>query len=182
MATITTRNGKGSPLTSTELDANFTNLNTDKADKAQVLTDVPADAVFTDTLPDSASQLLTKLKTVDGIGSGLNAELLDGNEASAFLTPTGDGSQLTGLPSTGANAEQVIAIEANTLKVTNSDQSKSDIEALGIAASSITGPLPAIDGSALTGVSAGTLNGYTISVVAEVPSSPVANTIYLVEA
>jgi len=59
---------------------------------------------------------------------------------------------------------------------------KSHVESLGIAASSITGPLPAIDGSALTGVSAGTLNGYTISVVAEVPSSPVANTIYLVEA
>jgi len=30
MATITTRAGKGSPLTNSELDANFTNLNTDK--------------------------------------------------------------------------------------------------------------------------------------------------------
>lgn len=30
MSTITTRAGKGSPLTNTELDANFTNLNTDK--------------------------------------------------------------------------------------------------------------------------------------------------------
>lgn len=30
MATITTRAGKGSPLTNTEVDANFTNLNTDK--------------------------------------------------------------------------------------------------------------------------------------------------------
>ena len=33
----------------------------------------------------------------DGSGSGLDADLLDGNHASAFLTPTGDGSQLTGL-------------------------------------------------------------------------------------
>lgn len=31
MTTIVTRAGKGSPLTHTELDANFTNLNTDKA-------------------------------------------------------------------------------------------------------------------------------------------------------
>ena len=31
MSTIVTRAGKGSPLTHTELDANFTNLNTDKA-------------------------------------------------------------------------------------------------------------------------------------------------------
>lgn len=30
MSTIVTRAGKGSPLTHTELDANFTNLNTDK--------------------------------------------------------------------------------------------------------------------------------------------------------
>lgn len=31
MATIVTRSGKGSPLTHTEVDANFTNLNTEKA-------------------------------------------------------------------------------------------------------------------------------------------------------
>lgn len=30
MSTITTRAGKGSPLTNTEVDNNFTNLNTDK--------------------------------------------------------------------------------------------------------------------------------------------------------
>lgn len=30
MATIVTRSGKGSPLTNTEVDANFTNLNNDK--------------------------------------------------------------------------------------------------------------------------------------------------------
>ena len=32
MTTITTRSGKGSPLTNNEVDANFTNLNTDKAE------------------------------------------------------------------------------------------------------------------------------------------------------
>jgi hypothetical protein len=34
MATIVTRAGKGSPLTNTEVDANFTNLNTDKLEKS----------------------------------------------------------------------------------------------------------------------------------------------------
>ena len=34
MATITTRSGKGSPLTNTEVDNNFTNLNTDKVEKS----------------------------------------------------------------------------------------------------------------------------------------------------
>jgi len=33
MSTIITRSGKGSPLTSTEVDANFTNLNNDKVEK-----------------------------------------------------------------------------------------------------------------------------------------------------
>lgn len=34
MATITTRAGKGSPLTNAELDANFNNLNNDKLEKS----------------------------------------------------------------------------------------------------------------------------------------------------
>lgn len=36
MATITTRAGKGSPLTNTEVDANFTNLNTDKLESTDL--------------------------------------------------------------------------------------------------------------------------------------------------
>jgi len=35
-------------------------------------------------VPVSASELLTSIKTVDGSGSGLDADTLDGNEASAF--------------------------------------------------------------------------------------------------
>lgn len=49
----------------------------------------------------------------------------------------------------------------NTGMVPDASPSKADIDALG--------------------VSAGTLNGYAIAVVDEVPTSPVANTIYLVE-
>jgi len=49
----------------------------------------------------------------------------------------------------------------NTGMVPEPNPTKSEIDALGI--------------------SAGTLNGYTIAVVDEVPTSPVANTIYLVE-
>jgi len=40
MSTIVTRSGKGSPLTHVEVDANFTNLNTDKAEKSNNLSDV----------------------------------------------------------------------------------------------------------------------------------------------
>lgn len=53
---------------------------------------------------------------------------------------------------TGITSGQASAITANTAKVTNYNQTKTDIDALGIAASSITGALPAIDGSNLTGI------------------------------
>jgi hypothetical protein len=38
MSTIITRAGKGSPLTHAEVDANFTNLNTDKVEAAHTHT------------------------------------------------------------------------------------------------------------------------------------------------
>ena len=40
MTTIVTRSGKAAPLTNTELDANFTNLNTDKLEKGSNLSDL----------------------------------------------------------------------------------------------------------------------------------------------
>lgn len=40
MSTIVTRSGKGSPLTHVEVDANFTNLNSDKSEKASNLSDL----------------------------------------------------------------------------------------------------------------------------------------------
>jgi hypothetical protein len=43
MSTLTLRNTKGSPLTNTEVDNNFSNLNTDKMEKSSNLSDV-ADA------------------------------------------------------------------------------------------------------------------------------------------
>ncbi len=40
MSTLTLRNVKGSPLTNTEVDANFSNLNTDKMEKTNNLSDL----------------------------------------------------------------------------------------------------------------------------------------------
>jgi len=61
MATIVTRSGKGSPLTNTEVDANFTNLNTDKLESGDLSVTTTAvgtaalsydSGVFTYTPPD----------------------------------------------------------------------------------------------------------------------------------
>ena len=42
------------------------------------------------TADQTASEILTAIKTVDGAGSGLDADLLDGNDASAFVSASGD--------------------------------------------------------------------------------------------
>jgi hypothetical protein len=75
-ATITLRSTKGSPLTNTEVDNNFNNLNT------AIATGLTA-ASYT------AADVLAKLITVDGSGSGLDADLLDGlNSATANTAST----------------------------------------------------------------------------------------------
>lgn len=73
MATLTLRNTKGTPLTNTEIDDNFTNLNTD----------IGTRLLSSDY---TASDVLTKIKTVDGTGSGLDADLLDGLNAVSGAT------------------------------------------------------------------------------------------------
>lgn len=78
MATITLRATKGSPLTNTEVDSNFTNLNNDKLESSDY----------------TAADVLTKIKTVDGAASGLDADLLDGQQGSYYL----DFDNFTDLP------------------------------------------------------------------------------------
>lgn len=65
MTTLTLRSIKGSPLSIEEVDQNFTNLSTD------IGTRLPS-ASYT------AADVLSKVKTVDGTGSGLDADLLRG--------------------------------------------------------------------------------------------------------
>ena len=76
MATITTRSGKGSPLTNNEVDANFTNLNSDKIELTNLSVTVASasgggslsyangSGVFTFT-PPSLSSFLTNLSGQD---------------------------------------------------------------------------------------------------------------------
>ena len=80
MATILLRLGatgatgvKNSPLTNAEIDTNFSNLNTD----------VGTRLLSSDY---TAADVLTKIKTVDGTGSGLDADLLDGLNAVSGAT------------------------------------------------------------------------------------------------
>ena len=68
MATVTTRAGKGSPLTHAEVDANFTNLNTDKLETSAVST-------FGGTLIDDADAAAAR--TTLGLGTAATADADD---------------------------------------------------------------------------------------------------------
>lgn len=70
MATIVLRSVKGSALSVAEMDQNFTNLNTEIGQKLDAATYTAAD-------------VLTKIKSADGVGSGLDADLLDGRDSSS---------------------------------------------------------------------------------------------------
>lgn len=73
MVTLVLRGTKGSSLTNDEVDTNFTNLNDGLDTKLN-------------STSYTAADVLTKIKTVDGTGSGLDADLLKG-VANLFLTP-----------------------------------------------------------------------------------------------
>ena len=99
MATITTRSGKGSPLTNNEVDANFTNLNTDKIE----LTDLSVGAeatpsgdgsiaynnvsgVFTYTPPDLSGYLTSYTETNNLTASVTWANVPDANITQSSVT------------------------------------------------------------------------------------------------
>ena len=106
MATIVTRAGKASPLTNQELDSNFNNLNTDKAELSGAAftgaittnstidgRDVAADGVTADAaLPKSGGAMtgaITTNSTFDGRDVATDGTKLDGIESSATADQTG---------------------------------------------------------------------------------------------
>jgi len=108
MATITTRSGKGSPLTNNEVDSNFTNLNTDKqevlsegsfanGDKTK-LDGIEASADVTDTANvTSAGALMTSGGTVTSATTPLTATTSSssGESAAHFKRSASNGSLVT---------------------------------------------------------------------------------------
>ena len=84
MATLTTRAGKGSPLTHAEVDANFTNLNTDKLESSDVGT-----AAFTASTDYATAAQGTKADTAHGWGNHATAGYGTTDEALALAIALG---------------------------------------------------------------------------------------------
>ena len=76
MSTITTRSGKGSPLTNSEVDSNFTNLNTDKAELSG--------ATFTGEIVANGGIDVTGTVTADGLTvstASVTTTVIEGTQA-----------------------------------------------------------------------------------------------------
>ena len=159
--TITLRIEKDEPLTFDEVDGNFTDLDTTKADVGH--THVPTEIVGstaagramltaadataqtalldaattslkgllsssdktkldaitgTNTGDETASGVLTKIKTVDGDGSGLDADKLDGLEATAFALASHTQAASTISDSTSAGRALLTAASAAAQRTT----------------------------------------------------------------
>jgi len=121
MATLVLRQSKGSPLTNTEVDTNFTNLNDEVGTKL-------ASSAYT------AADVLTKIKTVDGTGSGLDADLIDGLSTSATTPTATDKSSVVTRDSSG-NIAAVAATLTGSLTGTTATFSG----AVNVASISISG-------------------------------------------
>jgi len=111
MATIVLRIAKGSPLSSGELDSNFSNIN------SELITKLPS-ASYT------AADVLSKILSVDGSGSGLDADLLDGLNTSTTLPLATNKSSVVSRDASGnfsANLINATITVANNLSGVNSN-------------------------------------------------------------
>jgi sugar lactone lactonase YvrE len=87
MSTIVTRAGKGSPLTHVEVDANFTNLNTDKVENGQAVTFATIDIATSGTDAEIAPNTGITGWNYSGLSKSVSAEEL--NPTGLFLSPNG---------------------------------------------------------------------------------------------
>ena len=164
MASITLRSVKGSPLTNNEIDANFNNINNELILKL-------------DSSSYTAADVLAKLLTVDGAGSGLDADFLDGfsqatlNTANTIVRRDASGNFAAGTIT--ANLTGNVTGNADT--VTNgvyTNQSYSNPSWItSLAGSKVT----SIPNSSLTN-SAISINGVSVSLGGSISISGSSNT------
>ena len=64
------------------------------------------------TADQTAAEILTAIKTVDGTGSGLDADLLDGSEAAAFVKTDGSSTISETVTQTAAGDEQLLSLSS----------------------------------------------------------------------
>ncbi len=151
MSTITTRAGKGSPLTNNEVDANFTNLNTDKAELSG--------AAFTGniTFTDNSKAIFGAGSDLQIFHNGSNSVIKDGGVGNLYV----QGTNLFLTDSAGYNFVGMVDNgTGGTVTLYHNNSAKLATTASGI---SVDGTAT-MDGLTVDGTSA--LNVTTLSMVA----------------
>jgi hypothetical protein len=119
MSTLVTRSGKGSPLTHNEVDANFTNLNTDKVEKTSA--DITGGTINNTTIgatTPSTGVFTTVTTPIVGAATGSSTTGLDLNvnsKAQARIVEIGDGTRPLVINGGSAGGAQIPGITATTV-------------------------------------------------------------------
>lgn len=180
MTTIVTRAGKGSPLTFTEADANFTNLNNDKIETSAIGVTVQA---YDAQLADIAGLTPTDNGVVIGDGTHFVVEsgatlktslgLTIGTDVMAYVAPSTSGNVLTSngsawtsaAPASGAatvgafsnlvasatGASANVTVTADELVVENSSNSYQALRSVSLTIAGTTTGANALDSGAIAG-------------------------------
>jgi len=116
MSTIVTRSGKGSPLTHVEVDANFTNLNTDKIQSGNT---VAALTITSATVTDLAVTGITSFDGAQGTAGQVLTSAGTGNTptwatVSGSISVTGSDLTLSGNTGTAITNATLATVNSNT--------------------------------------------------------------------
>jgi hypothetical protein len=141
MATIVTRAGKGSPLTHNEVDANFTNLNTAKAETASpALTGTPTST--TAAVGTNTTQIATT--------AFVNAEIANDITGKADLaSPALTGTPTAPTAAVGTSTTQIATTAFVNAEIANDAPTKTGTGASGTWGISITGNAATVDNKSI---------------------------------
>lgn len=157
MATIITRAAKGAPLTHNEVDANFTNLNTDKIEASDLTAGAGisiSGTTITNAAPDQ-TVVLTEGANVTITGTYPNFTIASTDTNTTYTA--GSGLQLVGTEFSNTAPDQTVTITGSGIVSVSGTYPNFEVAATALQASDIGVSVQAYDANLTSFVSAFTL-------------------------